>query len=92
MCNQGLLVDPTNIALILSFPPSTNVKMLRATLGYMGYYRKFIKGYVAVTAPMDKLSKKDIKFQWNEQCQESPDVLNNKMFTMHILDFPNWKK
>ena len=37
VCKQGLLVDRTKIALILSLPPPTNVKMLQATLGHMGY-------------------------------------------------------
>ena len=39
VCKQGLLVDPAKIALILSFPPPTNVNMLRVMLGHMGYYR-----------------------------------------------------
>ena len=64
MCKQGLLVDPMKIVLILSFPPSTNVKMLRVTLGHTRYYRKFIRGYAVITAPMEKLLKKDVAFVW----------------------------
>ena len=62
VCRQGLLVDPAKIALILIFPSPTNVKILRATLGHTGYYRKFIRGYVAINAPMEKLLKKDDAF------------------------------
>ena len=40
MCKQELLVDPAKIVLILSLPPPINVKMLQATLGHTGYYRK----------------------------------------------------
>ena len=65
---EGLLVDPTNIALILSLPPSTNVKMLQETLGHTGYYHKFIRGYAAITAPMEKLLKKDDAFEWTQEC------------------------
>ena len=36
--------------------------------------------------------KKDIKFQWNDQCQESLDVLKNNMVTTPILVFLEWKK
>ena len=49
VCKQGLLVDPVNIALILSLSLPMNLKILRATLGHTGYYRKFIQGYVAIT-------------------------------------------
>jgi hypothetical protein len=41
---------------------------------------------------MEKLLKKDIKFQWNEEFQESLDVLKEKMVTSPILSFPDWKK
>ena len=36
--------------------------------------------------------KKDAKFEWNEDCQESLDKLKNKMATVPILIFPDWKK
>ena len=75
MCKKGLLVDPMNIVLILSLPLPTNVKMLRVTLGHNGYYRKFIKGYTAITAPMEKLLKKDVAYEWCQEFQGSFDTL-----------------
>ena len=36
VCKDGLLVDPTKIALILSFLLSTNVNMLKETVGHTG--------------------------------------------------------
>ena len=67
VCKEGLLVDLVKIALILSIPLPTNLKMLQAMLGHTGYYRKFIKGYATITAPMEKLLKKDDAFQWNQE-------------------------
>ena len=87
MCKQGLLVDPTKIALILSLPPPTNVKMLRATLGHTGYYHKFIRGYATITTPMKKLLKKDAMFLWSPECQSSFDMLKAKMVLTPILIF-----
>ena len=57
-CKEGLLVDLTNIALILSLLSPTNVDMIQETLGHMGYYHKFIKRYAMITAPMEKLLKR----------------------------------
>jgi hypothetical protein len=65
---------------------------LRETLGHTRYYRKFIKGYVQITTPMEKLLKKEAKFQWNEDCQKGLDTLNKKLVTTPILIFPYWKK
>ena len=45
VCKQGLMVDPAKIAIIVNLPPPKSVKQLCTTLGHIGYYRKFIKGY-----------------------------------------------
>jgi hypothetical protein len=61
VCKQGLLVDPGKIAVIVNPPPPKIVHQLRETMGHIGYYRKFIKGYVEITAPMEKNVKERYK-------------------------------
>ena len=92
VCKQGLMVDPGKIAIIVSLPPLKSVKQLHTMLGHTRYYRKFIKGYAHITAPMEKQLKKDIKFEWTPECQESLDILKEKMVTTPILVFPDWTK
>src|SRR5277367_3903472 len=92
VCKQGLMVDPTTIAIIVNLPPPKSIKQLRTTLGHTGYYRKFIKGYAQITAPMEKKLKKDTKFEWTPECQESLNILKEKMVTTPILVFPDWSK
>jgi hypothetical protein len=41
---------------------------------------------------MEKLLKKEVKYQWNDECQKSLDTLKQKMVTASILVFPNWSK
>jgi hypothetical protein len=41
---------------------------------------------------MEKLLKKDSKFQWNEHCQRGLDTLKEKMVTTLILVFLDWEK
>jgi hypothetical protein len=62
-------VDLAKIAVIVNLLPPKSVRQLRATLGHTCCYRKFIKGYAEMTTSMEKLLKKDSKFQWNEDCQ-----------------------
>lgn len=92
VCRQGLMVDPTKITVILNLETLKSVKQLRATLGHTGYYKKFIKGYAQITTPMENLLKKDVTFCWNEDCKKSLDVLKEKMVTVLILVFLDWKK
>jgi hypothetical protein len=73
-------------------PAPRIVYQLRVTLGHTGYYRKLIKGYAQITTLMEKLLRKDTKFQWNDECQYGLDTLKEKMVTTPILVFPNWEK
>jgi hypothetical protein len=68
VCKQGLLVDPSKISIIVDLPPPSLVRQVRIALGHTGYYNIFIKGYTQITTPMEKLLKKDSKFQWIDEC------------------------
>ena len=86
------MVDLAKIAIIVNLPAPNSVKQLITVLGHTGYYRKFIKGYAKIAAPMEKLLKKDVKFLWNEECQKSLDTVKEKMVTAPILVFLDWTK
>jgi hypothetical protein len=92
VCKQGLLVDMAKITVIVNLPTPKIVCQLRETLGHMGYYRKFIKGHTKITTPMEKMLRKDTKYQWNNECQHGLDTLKEKMVTAPILVFPYWEK
>jgi hypothetical protein len=92
VCKQGFLVDLVKIVVIVNFPPPTSVRLLRTTLSYKGYYKKFIRGYVHITALMEKLLKKKSWFQWNEDYQQGLDILKQNLVTVSILVFSDWKK
>ena len=85
-------MDPAKIIVIVNLPAPKIVFQLREMLGHMGYYRKFIKVYAQITTPMEKLLKKDTKYQWNDECQHGLDTLKEKMVTTPILVFPYWEK
>jgi len=86
------MVDPTKIAIIINLEVPRSVKKLHAMLGHTGYYKNFIKSYAHITVPMEKLLDKDSTFCWNEEFQQSLDVLKENMFTALILVFLDWKK
>ena len=62
----GIAMDKAKVETVLDWPTSTNLKQLREFLGLTGYYRRFIKGYASITAPLTELLKKDA-FKWRER-------------------------
>ena len=50
---------------VLSWPEPKNVKNIRKFLGLANYYRRFIKDFVQVARPINVLTRKEIKWQWD---------------------------
>eukprot|EP00253_Pinus_taeda_P036150 PITA_36150 len=90
VCKQGLIVDPAKVVVILNLKVPRSVKQLCATLGHTCYYRKFIKSYAQIIAPMETLLKKDATYCLNDDCRKSLDVLKEKMASAPIMVFPEW--
>jgi len=52
-------MDPDKVQAMHEWPIPTFVTQLRASLGLIGYYRIFIKGYASIAAPLTNLLQKD---------------------------------
>ena len=58
---------------------------IRSFLGLARYYRKFVKGFSKLAAPLTKLTRKEEKFVWSEACQQSFDELKWKLTSALVL-------
>ncbi|KAL0456670.1 UNVERIFIED_CONTAM: putative mitochondrial protein [Sesamum latifolium] len=64
----GVVIDPQKIECMLKWPIPTTIKALRGFLELTDYYRRFIKGYGAISKPMIALLEKDA-FEWNSDAE-----------------------
>ena len=82
------MVDPTKVSTIIDWPRLTSVKEVKSFLGRTSYYRKFVKEFSIIAKPMTKLTQKDVKFQWSDECENSFCTLKNSLVTAHVLTLP----
>jgi hypothetical protein len=58
----------------------------------VGYYRHFIEGFSKIARPMIALLAKKVEFKWTPACQESFEMLKQKLTTTSVLVLPDVHK
>ncbi|XP_073139003.1 uncharacterized protein [Henckelia pumila] len=86
---SGVEVDPSKVQAVKEWSVPKNASEICSFLGLAGYYRKFIKGFSSIVVPLIALTKKNAKFIWNPECQESFDVLKEALTMAPVLAMPS---
>ena len=64
-------------------------KQVRAFLGLVGYYRKFIKGFAKIAKPLTLLTRQQVKFEWTPEHHTAFLHLKEAIVQAPILHYPN---
>ena len=60
--SKGLSVDPKKVAVVANWPLPTNITSTRSFPGLTAFYRRFIKDYATIAAPLTDLTKTTVPF------------------------------
>ena len=71
-----------------NYPTPRNAKEVQRAMGLFNYVRRFIPNFSKIALPIIRLERKDVKFQWTEECQKAWDTLKEKISQAPILAFP----
>lgn len=86
---QGISMDPKKVTAMLSWPRPKSVTDVRSFLGLVGYYRKFLKGFADVTAPLVELTKKNVPWDWDAAQEYAFKALKEMLTTAPTLLIPD---
>ena len=86
---SGVSVDPETVEAVMSWERSKSVFEICSFLGLARYYRRFIEDFYRLAAPITRLTRKEVKFEWNDLCEKAFRELNRRLTTTLILIVPD---
>ena len=68
---NGVHTAPSKLQAIQQAPSPTNVTELRAFLGLLNYYGKFIPNLSTMIHPLNALLRQGVRWKWTQECAEA---------------------
>ena len=88
--SQGLSPDPRKIEKLKTFPVPKNLTELRSFLGFASYYRRFIKNFALIAAPLFKLLKDNQPYLWDTDQDEAFKKIIMSIESDAVLSHPRF--
>lgn len=86
--STGIRMDPQKVSAVLDWPVPLDKKGVQRFIGFANFYRKFIRGFSAIIAPITQLTKQNTRFSWNHLAQEAFENLKRLFTSAPILSHP----
>ena len=84
----GVSMDPEKVEAVMSWERPKSVFEIRSFLGLAGYYMQFIEELSRLAALMTRLTRKEVKFEWNDLCEKAFQELKRR-FTNVLKSGPD---
>ena len=88
----GVVIGPKGVEMqkekmegVLNWPAPRNIKEVQKFLGLANYYRRFIKDFARVVAPLHVLVRKEQKWKWEKEQEEAFGKLKAVFTTEPVL-------
>ncbi|KAK1258715.1 hypothetical protein QJS04_geneDACA024340 [Acorus gramineus] len=63
---------------------------IRSFRSLAGYCRKLDEGLSKIAVPLNRLTRRDIRFEWSPSCEESFLEFTRRLTSAPILTSPSW--
>ena len=88
---DGVRMMEDKVKAVQEWPTPTKVGHVRSFLGTAGYYRKFIKDFSKIAAPLSELTHDNVPFTWGEPQDSAFKTLKAAMQQDPVLILPDPK-
>jgi len=89
---KGIEMQKEKVEGVLNWLAPRNVKEVQKFLGLTNYYRRFIKDFARIAAPLHVLVRKEQKWKWEKEQEEAFGKLKAVFTTEPVLAIPDIDK
>ena len=82
---EGIHPSRKKIEAIVKVQPPKDVSELRSFLGMVNHYGKFIQFLSDLSAPLNRLLRKDTPWRWSRECQRSFQEIKEALISTKVL-------
>lgn len=83
---EGVAMDERKVKAVLDWPLPQTVKELQRFLGFANFYRRFIRNFSAIAAPLTTMTKRNTaRLSWSTESRQAFDELKGRFTPAPIL-------
>ena len=76
---DGLKPSGERVTSIVKISTPENVKQLESFIGILNYYGKFLPSFSTICAPLNRLRRHDVEWDWSAKCDQALSKLKEML-------------
>ncbi len=85
---NGIKVNPKKVEAVADWPRLTTMIKIKSFLGLASYYKRFVSNFSKIATLMTRLTQKNRKLEWSNECEESFQKLQECLISAPVLALP----
>ena len=82
-------MDPAKVSAVACWPTPDSRKKVQQFLGFANFYRRFVRSFSSIAAPLHVLTSPQVPFVWSPQAEEAFSRLKKMFTSAPILTLPD---